>query len=191
MKQKSIGEKIKYYRELRKFSVNDLAERAHIPADNIRKYERGDRNPKLDAINALANALGLNVNTLLDTEIKTASDAAPYLFKIGNACGIEFSGKQNGEGLYTDTVSISFKNELLNDFIRHWANRLVRIANLRQTAEDTIDEETKKYMMARADMMEEDLEENLLDSMPFRNSPDGKHYVTMTDFSFLNDKPNK
>lgn len=175
----TVGEKIKYYRESREMSVTKLAERAGLAVDNIRKYESGARNPKLEALNKIAIALGININTLLDAQLKTAADCAPYLIRIGDAGKVKFVGEKV-DGRYTKDVAIQFENESLQNFIRDWANYVDSIEDLRKKASDTLDDETKKYMLERAEYKEKNMEPCLMDKIPFTNAPDGKFYTKMT-----------
>ncbi|MCR4788907.1 MAG: helix-turn-helix domain-containing protein [Lachnospiraceae bacterium] len=80
----TVGEKIKFYREARNMTVAQLSEKAELAIDNIRKYESGARNPKLDALSKTATALGVNLNTLLDIDLKTPSGCAPYLLPFSS-----------------------------------------------------------------------------------------------------------
>lgn len=157
-----IGDKIKYYRELNNLTPIQLANKAGIPVDNIRKYESGARNPKTDALTKIATALGININSFLDIKIDNATDAAPYLLNIGKTCGVRFVGKKDTNGLYDKSVSIQFENGEMQDFIIEWANRLETIKNLRESASNTLDADTKSYMQKRADDMEATLEESLI-----------------------------
>lgn len=53
----STGENIQRIRKSRNFTQADLAKRANLSEISIRKYESGDRNPKLEAIRSIAAAL--------------------------------------------------------------------------------------------------------------------------------------
>lgn len=175
----TVGEKIRYYREKNRLSPIQLAENAGLPVDNIRKYESGARNPKIEPLKKIASALGININTLLDIDLKTPADVAPYLLKIGQRCGIEFIGEKNADGLYSNDISIRFNDRYIQEFLARWANRLETINNLRNEAENTLDTDTKAYMLKRADDMESSMEADLADSIPFKNTPDGTFHTNV------------
>ena len=175
----TVGEKIRYYREKEGLSTIQLATSAGLPVDNIRKYESGARNPKIEPLKKIATALGININTLLDVELKTPADVAPYLLRIGQSCGIEFIGNKNKDGLYSNDISIRFKDQYIQEFLARWANRLETIRNLRNEAEHTLDKDTKAYMLKRADDMESSMEADLADSIPFKNTPDGTFHANV------------
>ena len=61
----TVGEKIRTYRKMRGISQKMLGELAGgINEVTIRKYEAGDRNPKLDQLLKIADALGISINIL-------------------------------------------------------------------------------------------------------------------------------
>lgn len=60
-----IGEKIKALRTEKQMTQNQLATISGISESAIRKYEKGERQPKLEQLTKIANTLGVNVNDLL------------------------------------------------------------------------------------------------------------------------------
>lgn len=182
----TVGEKIKFYREARKMTVAQLSEKAELAIDNIRKYESGARNPKLDALSKIANALGVNLNTLLDIDLKTPSDCAPYLLQMGNSLGIKFVGKKK-DGYHTEDIAIQFESDFMQQFLCRWAEYIETINDLREKAKDTLDKDTRDFMLARADQMEKDMYVVLVDSIPFKNTPDGKQHHKMSSISQSSD----
>lgn len=60
----TIGEKIKFYRNEKGLTQNQLSELSGISEISIRKYEAGDRIPKISNIEAIAEALKINVSHL-------------------------------------------------------------------------------------------------------------------------------
>jgi len=175
----TVGEKIKYYREMNNMTPIQLATKAELPVDNIRKYESGARNPKIEPLTKIAIALGVNINALLDIQLETVADAVPYMLKIGNIGKIEFIGEKDSNGRYTNDISIRFENKDLQKFLRTWANRIEEIDNLKKNAESTLDPDTKQYMVSRAESMEASLEAYLADSLPVVNTPDEHLSVKM------------
>lgn len=46
----TLGEKIKYYRKLKGYSQENLADKTSLSKMSIRRYESGERQPGLDAL---------------------------------------------------------------------------------------------------------------------------------------------
>lgn len=63
----TIGKKIRKYRELAKLTQKELGERCGIDAANIRKYENGKQNPKVETVKKIAAALEIPWNALYPT----------------------------------------------------------------------------------------------------------------------------
>jgi transcriptional regulator with XRE-family HTH domain len=63
-----FGEKVRELRRARGLSQEELAFRAGIHRNYLGGIERGERNPALDNISAIAKALGVNLSELLRFE---------------------------------------------------------------------------------------------------------------------------
>jgi transcriptional regulator with XRE-family HTH domain len=61
----SLAANIKKYRELRKYSVQDLADKMNIGKAGIYKWEAGETKPGQESLTALAKALDCSVSELL------------------------------------------------------------------------------------------------------------------------------
>lgn len=68
-----IGEKIKYYRKLNKWTQTELGEKIGMGKNAIGNYERGFRSPKKDTMFALANAFNISIDDLFPPTEKTAT----------------------------------------------------------------------------------------------------------------------
>lgn len=111
----TVGEKVRVYREFRGINQIQLAEMSGINVGTIRKYELGLRNPKPDQLEKIANALGLNVSIFLDFNIETVGDVLSLLFAIDNSVDLSLS-ENSDDG----SIIFSFKNPMLQDFIKKW-----------------------------------------------------------------------
>lgn len=60
----TLGEKIKYYRKLKGFSQENLADKTSLSKMSIRRYESGKRQPGLDALKKIAAALECQVSDI-------------------------------------------------------------------------------------------------------------------------------
>ena len=66
----TVGEKIKYYRNIRGISQEMLGNLSGINPATIKKYEYGIRNPKPDQLLKITNALGISINLFMDLKRK-------------------------------------------------------------------------------------------------------------------------
>lgn len=56
----TVGERIKKIRLEKGLTQKQLAEKCGIDSANLRKYESGRQNPKIETVEKIANALGVN-----------------------------------------------------------------------------------------------------------------------------------
>ena len=91
----SIGDKIRYYRKEKGWTQKQLGEACGINESNLRKYELGKQNPKLDTLTKIAEALGVSVYALINTAFNSL-DAFPPMDQqsAGSGCTDPASVKQ-------------------------------------------------------------------------------------------------
>lgn len=77
-----VAEKIRYFRQQKGLSQEQLGKRADIHENTIRKYELGIRKPKLDQLKKIASGLGVSVIDFIDIEIENEADLIAVLKKI-------------------------------------------------------------------------------------------------------------
>ncbi|MGD6776558.1 helix-turn-helix domain-containing protein [Sutcliffiella horikoshii] len=69
-----IGERIKKYREQRKMSMSELAERAGVAKSYLSSIERNlQSNPSVQFLEKVSTVLGVSMNTLLHDEDESQS----------------------------------------------------------------------------------------------------------------------
>ena len=66
MARRELRKVIKRLRERKKWSQRELAERVGVSQTTIALIESGDREPSLDVLRRLAQALGVTVSELLE-----------------------------------------------------------------------------------------------------------------------------
>lgn len=64
---RDIGARVRYCREKRQWTQEDLAERAELDRSYIAGIEAGLRNPSIKAVAKIARGLGLTLSALLET----------------------------------------------------------------------------------------------------------------------------
>ena len=82
----SIGEKIKTYRKLKNMTQEDLSKESDLYVSTIKKYETGERKPKPDQLQKIADALGVSVTVFLDFNINTISDVLSLIIIQKTTC---------------------------------------------------------------------------------------------------------
>ncbi|MBX6353214.1 MAG: helix-turn-helix transcriptional regulator [Thermoflavifilum sp.] len=60
----SLGERVKYYRQLRNLSVRELAKRAGVSVSYIYAIEAGSRGHNIVKLEQIAKALGVSLSDL-------------------------------------------------------------------------------------------------------------------------------
>ena len=101
------GKKIKLIRTMRGLTQKQLGELSGIHEVAIRKYELGKNLPKEEQLKKIANALNVNVNSLLEFNIEADGDA------IDDKFSMEIKDSENGIGLF-------FDNPNLIQFLKDW-----------------------------------------------------------------------
>ena len=144
----TIGDKIKYFRNIRGISQETLGNLAEINSATIKKYEYGLRNPKPEQLIKIADALGVSVSIFLDFDIKTASDVLTLLMKMYDATDMTIEGTYDDSGMKdSDTISIKFHNPEINALLskfEHIKDKQQAIDAERNKADGMIDEDIEE-----------------------------------------------
>ena len=67
---KAIGERIRELRIHKGFSQEELANEADIPLSQIGRIERGENNPTISTLYVIAEALSIDLKTIVDVKLK-------------------------------------------------------------------------------------------------------------------------
>lgn len=68
--EKQLGKRIRRFRETQKLSQEELAYRAGVHRTYLGGIERGERNPSLKNLAAIAKALNVRLANLVDINVK-------------------------------------------------------------------------------------------------------------------------
>lgn len=87
---KSIGSRIKYYRQQKNLSQEELGAAVQTARQHILKIENGDRSPSVEILILIANALEVSADDLL-TDNLTTSHSSPRaeIFDILKDCNLD------------------------------------------------------------------------------------------------------
>lgn len=114
----SIGEKIKTYRKLNNMTQEDLSKESDLYLSTIKKYETGERKPKPDQLQKIADALGVSVTVFLDFNINTISDVLSLIIKLDEQAPLKISSDTDKDGNYIpESIQISFDDQNINKAI--------------------------------------------------------------------------
>lgn len=160
----TVGEKIKYYRNIRGISQEMLGNLSGINPATIKKYEYGIRNPKPDQLLKITNALGISINLFMDFDIETVSDVLSLLFKLDEQVDMGFEAEKDENGEFIpSTVKLSFKNVAINKKICTYLKAKQIKENLENTKEKFDDENSYKETVAEIDENIEEIKNHLVD----------------------------
>ena len=127
----TIGDKIKYFRNLREISQETLGQLSGINSATIKKYEYSLRFPKPEQLIKIADALGVSVFEFIDLDIRSDSDVLSLLFKMDKGTDIQIQADMDANGNYApETVSISFDGNTVNERLCYY----LQIRDLLETA---------------------------------------------------------
>ena len=110
----NLARAIKKYRKARKLTMEQLSEKSGINLSTLKKYETDNRNPKLEQLSKIAEALEVSVFEFLDIEVKSVNDIISLVNKMNIATDIDWD-------IDNDKVCISFKNKELNNCLKEYA----------------------------------------------------------------------
>lgn len=123
------GKKIKLIRTMRGLTQKQLGELSGIHEVAIRKYELGKNLPKEEQLKKIADALNVNVNSLLEFNIEADGDVLPLLFAIDDKFSMEIKDSKDGIGLF-------FDNPNLIQFLKDWQAMKELLDNGSQTKDN-------------------------------------------------------
>lgn len=114
IERSNLARTIKKYRKARKLAMEQLSEKSGINLSTLKKYETDNRNPKLEQLSKIAEALEVSVFKFLDIEVKSVNDIISLVNKMNIATDIDWD-------IDNDKVCISFKNKEINNCLKEYA----------------------------------------------------------------------
>ncbi len=99
-----LGSKIKAIRETKKISIEDLADKANLPVEGVKKIENGELVPSLTPLLKLARVMGVRIGTFLDDQ----ENIGPVINKKDDKKSVtRFSDKDNPVSSDLDFYSLA------------------------------------------------------------------------------------
>ena len=114
IERSNLARTIKKYRKARKLAMEQLSEKSGINLSTLKKYETDNRNPKLEQLSKIAEALEVSIFEFLDIEVKSVNDIISLVNKMNIATDIDWD-------IDNDKVCISFKNKEINNCLKEYA----------------------------------------------------------------------
>ncbi len=103
--EKTVGEKIKQIREMRKVSLDELAERSGMDITMVQKIEDGKNVPSLAPLIKIARALGVRLGTFLDD----SDSYGPVVVRSGDhQKGVRFTSQASEAREHLNFFSLAF-----------------------------------------------------------------------------------
>ena len=125
----NTGKKIKLIRTFRGLTQKELGEACGIHEVAIRKYELEKNLPKPEQLRKIAEALNVNVNSLVEFDIEADGDVLPLLFAIDEVFDVSIRDIDGKPGMF-------FSNKSLIQFLKDWQAMKELLASGSQTPDN-------------------------------------------------------
>ncbi len=135
----TVGENIRRIRKEKGLTQKQLGELCGMNEANVRKYELGKANPKIETVNKIASALGEPLNCFLDISVKEVKEATTKAISFKEYLGI--LGYEIHESPYNDKWVIHIKDSDAHIYISN-----EEMDTLERTTKENIDLRITKYM---------------------------------------------
>lgn len=119
-----LGENIRKKRKDKNLTMKELGIRIGLSEQAIGNYERGDREPSIDILNKIANALDVNIYDLLDTTRRQSNDIGSKITLLSDIQKI--SDQELCEAIGIDSERL---NSIKNSSVTPSLEELKQIAN--------------------------------------------------------------
>lgn len=154
----TIGEKIKFYRELKGYNQSEFARISGVPLPTLKVYEKSKKISKIEPLMKISEALEISPNVFLEPQFDTIGDISAIFFALSNYTDIEFHGKKKNGKYVANDISFSFASPLLQEFLADWASSVESAKELRRQAKTFKEESVQKPMLESAETLERTLE---------------------------------
>lgn len=119
----AIGERIKRIRTFRKMTQSQLGEAVGLSDVRIRQYELGNRTPKADMIQQMAEALDCNYRSIEESSLYAAEDVMFALFELDEHYDMPLYEVEDKENKGEKHICVGFNYSLMDDFLFEWMKK--------------------------------------------------------------------
>lgn len=98
------GNKIRFIREGRSLSLEDLAENTGMSVEELEQYEKGSQRPSLESLETIADALGVTIRYFLD-QTQTNTSIGTRVKKSRESRGLTVTGLADKAGVSPSLIS--------------------------------------------------------------------------------------
>lgn len=78
----NVGERIKYFRTIKGYTTNKLANMAGISQSYLRDVELGNKNPTIEVLSYVCDALDISLHDFFDEQTQNTIQKDPLIEKI-------------------------------------------------------------------------------------------------------------
>ncbi len=176
----TIGEKIHFYRKSNKLTQKQLAELSGVSEISIRKYEAGDRFPKLAQLQKIASVLPIGGDELLEVTVQpakldTIGDAMKLLYLLKERLGMRYTYALDADGnIDIHTIQIRLENDAINTNLARIITEESMVSQLKQELAGTDDELSQTQLLADQFLLDVTKAELTSDQTSLYSSADAK-----------------
>ena len=142
----TLGDRIRYVRQLRGMTQTELAEKAGFTADEngrirISQYENDSRIPRKETLKKISEALGVHSYYLSLDEHTAALDFAYALLEWDRTTNfiIRKEMVENKDHYLEEHYLIDFNTDFFNDFFKEWMQKKANLKDGKISKDDYIE----------------------------------------------------
>ena len=162
----NVGKTIRAIREQKGWSQVTLANACGINVNSIRKYELGIRNPKAEQVDKIADALQVNRSMFYDLNLMTVGDVMSLLFLIDEATNLTIKETDN-DG--KKNFIIEFEQPPMNEALHKWCTFMEKYNNDLERFNRIDDEGTRSRLIEELDNTAKEVKSRIIVTTPESN----------------------
>lgn len=117
----TVGQKIRFFRDLRGYTQAELGEMVGLPGDRIRQYETNVRTPKPDKLREIADALDVDVAAISYVDIGFEEDIMQIIFELEDRYMVHMQ-KIDGKPVLV-FENLDEDSSVINTYLNFWYDK--------------------------------------------------------------------
>ena len=117
----TVGQKIRFFRDLRGYTQAELGEMVGLPGDRIRQYETNVRTPKPDKLREIADALDVDVAAISYVDIGDDEHIMQIIFELEDQYRVHMQKIDGKAVLVFDDMDRD--NSVINTYLNFWYDK--------------------------------------------------------------------